>query len=115
MILGRLPLLLLLSPTPLMALTASGLFGIGRLPLSLLIAPPATALVTRGLYSSPKRRSGTLAVGGGHELYWQMHGAEDESAPTAVFLHGGPGAGCFERHAGFFDGSQGWRKPAVGY
>ena len=80
-----------------------------RLPLLWLwLGPPAAALVARGLYSSPKRRSGSLAVGADHTLYWQLHGSEDESAPTAVFLHGGPGAGCFERHAGFFDPRR-WR------
>jgi proline iminopeptidase len=39
-----------------------------------------------------------------HEVYYEVHGAPD--APlAALFLHGGPGAGCFPNHARFFDPS----------
>src|SRR5919199_1315781 len=37
-------------------------------------------------------RSGMLDVGDGHSLYWEVCG-NPEGKP-AVFLHGGPGAGC---------------------
>jgi len=46
-------------------------------------------------------KTGSLAVGRPHSLYYEVHGKAD-GAP-ALFLHGGPGAGCFRRHAGFFD------------
>jgi len=47
------------------------------------------------------RESGYLAVGDGHELYWELCGNPD--GKPAVFLHGGPGAGCDERARRFFD------------
>ncbi len=47
------------------------------------------------------RESGYLPVGDGHELYWEVCG-NPEGKP-AVFLHGGPGAGCDERARRFFD------------
>jgi len=40
-------------------------------------------------------------VGGGHSLYYELHGKA--CGVPALFLHGGPGAGCAQRHAGFFD------------
>jgi proline iminopeptidase len=42
-----------------------------------------------------------LAVGNGHELYLEQSG-NPEGIP-AVFLHGGPGAGCGPSHRRFFD------------
>lgn len=45
--------------------------------------------------------TGSLPVGDGFEVYFEEHGRKD-GAP-ALFLHGGPGAGCARRHAGFFD------------
>jgi proline iminopeptidase len=36
--------------------------------------------------------SGTLAVGDGHELYWETVG--NPAGLPAVWLHGGPGTGC---------------------
>ena len=42
-----------------------------------------------------------LAVGGGHRLYVEECGRPDGIA--AVFLHGGPGAGCEATHRRFFD------------
>ena len=37
-------------------------------------------------------RTGSLAVGDGHELYWEMCG--NPTGSPALFLHGGPGSGC---------------------
>jgi proline iminopeptidase len=45
--------------------------------------------------------SGWLAVGGGHELYWEESGNPD--GVPVVFLHGGPGGGCLPFHRRFFD------------
>ncbi len=45
--------------------------------------------------------SGTIDVGGGHEMYWEVCG-NPEGAP-ALFLHGGPGAGATRIHRRFFD------------
>lgn len=49
----------------------------------------------------PAANGGYTAANGGYEIYWEEHGKRD-GAP-ALFLHGGPGAGCSRRHAGFFD------------
>ena len=46
-------------------------------------------------------RSGWLDVGDGHSLYWELSG-NPEGKP-AVFLHGGPGAGCSPDHRRLFD------------
>jgi pimeloyl-ACP methyl ester carboxylesterase len=49
------------------------------------------------------RSTGRLEVGSlPHSLYYEVHGSTDPCAPVALFLHGGPGAGCFSRHACFF-------------
>ena len=65
--------------------------------------PCVAALAARpGLY--PLRAAvstGTLAVDDTHTLYYEVHGKADGC--PALFLHGGPGAGCSQRHAGFFD------------
>ena len=45
--------------------------------------------------------SGHLDVGDGHEIYYEQCG--NEAGIPAVFLHGGPGAGCDERSRRFFD------------
>ncbi|MCF1184307.1 prolyl aminopeptidase [Marichromatium gracile] len=42
-----------------------------------------------------------LDVGDGHQLYVEECGRRD--GVPAVFLHGGPGAGCEPAHRGFFD------------
>lgn len=76
----------------------------------------------RGLYPSTESiRNGTLQVDELHTLYYQEHGypriknnsinnhdnheyddvADDRL--VALFLHGGPGAGCTANHARFFD------------
>ena len=46
-------------------------------------------------------RSGHLDVGDGHQVYWELCG-NPEGKP-AVFLHGGPGAGCSPDHRRQFD------------
>jgi len=45
--------------------------------------------------------SGMLRVSDLHELYYEQCGAPDGKA--AVFLHGGPGGGCGDKHRRFFD------------
>ncbi|WP_323993635.1 MULTISPECIES: prolyl aminopeptidase [Nguyenibacter] len=50
--------------------------------------------------------SGFLAVGDGHELYWEQAG--NPSGRTVLFLHGGPGAGAGAVHRRFFDPDH-WR------
>ncbi|MBI3444966.1 MAG: prolyl aminopeptidase [Magnetospirillum sp.] len=45
--------------------------------------------------------SGMLAVGDGHELYWEVAG--NPEGPVVVFVHGGPGAGCAPAYRRFFD------------
>lgn len=45
--------------------------------------------------------SGLLDVGDGHQLYYEQCGNPD--GVPAVFLHGGPGAGCDSRSRTFFD------------
>ncbi|MCY4325399.1 MAG: prolyl aminopeptidase [Betaproteobacteria bacterium] len=51
------------------------------------------------------RCSGRLAVGDGHEIYWEEFG--DPQGPPAVYLHGGPGGGLQRFTAALFDA--GWR------
>jgi proline iminopeptidase len=46
-------------------------------------------------------RSGMLDVGDGHRLYWELCG--NPRGKPAVFLHGGPGAGCSPDHRRLFD------------
>ena len=45
--------------------------------------------------------SGMLDVGNGYEIYWELCG--NPAGKPAVFLHGGPGAGCNEDHRRLFD------------
>jgi proline iminopeptidase len=46
-------------------------------------------------------RTGMLAVGDGHTVFWELCGNPD--GRSAVFLHGGPGAGCNTDHRRLFD------------
>jgi proline iminopeptidase len=46
-------------------------------------------------------RSGMLAVGGGHEIYWEVSG--NPKGKPVVFLHGGPGGGTDGKQRRFFD------------
>ena len=50
--------------------------------------------------------SGWLDVGDGHHIHWQVCG--HPGAPAALFLHGGPGAGCTPGDRRWFD-PQRWR------
>lgn len=45
--------------------------------------------------------AGMLALGAGHEMYWEQCGNPD--GEPIVFLHGGPGAGAAAAHRRFFD------------
>ncbi|MFO1038849.1 MAG: prolyl aminopeptidase [Geminicoccaceae bacterium] len=45
--------------------------------------------------------SGWLPVGDGHEIYWERCG--NPQGKPALFLHGGPGAGCNADHRRLFD------------
>ncbi len=49
-------------------------------------------------------RTGMLDVGDGHRVYWELCGNPD--GKPAVFLHGGPGAGCSADHRRLFDPSR---------
>lgn len=46
-------------------------------------------------------QSGYLAVGEGHEIYWEECG--HPKGEPIIFLHGGPGAGCSEMSRRFFN------------
>jgi len=46
-------------------------------------------------------QSGTLEVGDGHNIYWEMCGNPD--GKPAVVLHGGPGSGCGPGWRRYFD------------
>jgi proline iminopeptidase len=46
-----------------------------------------------------------IDVGDGHSLYAQLWGNPD-AVETIVFLHGGPGSGCSNKHKSLFDPSQ---------
>lgn len=46
-------------------------------------------------------RAEWLAVGDGHELYFEESGRPD--GQPVVYLHGGPGSGCVPAQRGFFD------------
>ena len=74
-----------------------------RTRLLLMLALLHASFALRPLYPVKQAlRTGKHAVAGGvHTLYYEEHG-KDGGAP-ALFLHGGPGAGCSQRHAGFFD------------
>ena len=45
--------------------------------------------------------TGMLAVGDGHEIYWERCG--NPSGQPILFLHGGPGSGCTPSHRRYFD------------
>jgi proline iminopeptidase len=56
----------------------------------------------RGLYPAIEpSRQGHLAVGDGHEVYWEECG--NPAGKPVVFLHGGPGAGSDAKARRFFD------------
>ena len=49
-------------------------------------------------------QSGHLDVGDGHEIYWEACG--NPQGKPALFLHGGPGGGCYADHRRLFDPSR---------
>lgn len=60
------------------------------------------AAALRSLYPEiAPYRSGRLDVGDGHVVYWEMCG--NPKGKPALFLHGGPGGGCNEKHRRLFD------------
>jgi proline iminopeptidase len=62
----------------------------------------AAALERRGLYPPIEPfKSGMLDVGDGHRVYFERCG--DPDGTPAVFLHGGPGAGCSPAQRRLFD------------
>ncbi|GAQ81262.1 proline iminopeptidase [Klebsormidium nitens] len=68
-------------------------------------SPPAVETSTetlRTLYSSSKsHKQGHLKVSNLHTIYYEVFG--NPKGRPAVFLHGGPGAGCTANHSRFFD------------
>jgi len=70
----------------------------------------ASAKPTASVSSSPSPvlypplepfRTGVLETGDGHSIYWELCG--NPKGKPAVFLHGGPGAGCSPEHRRLFD------------
>ena len=56
----------------------------------------------RGLYPAIEPfKTGFLDTGDGHQVYWELVG--NPAGKPAVFLHGGPGAGCSVNHRRLFD------------
>ncbi|MGD9510794.1 MAG: prolyl aminopeptidase [Geminicoccaceae bacterium] len=56
----------------------------------------------RSLYPAQEPHAqGRLAVGDGHQIYWEICGSP--RGRPAVFLHGGPGGGCSAEHRRLFD------------
>jgi proline iminopeptidase len=67
--------------------------------------PAKNAAGVRSLYTGIKPyASGMLRVSEQHELYYEECG--NPRGKPAVFVHGGPGAGCDARARGFFDPSR---------
>ena len=71
--------------------------------LTACIMPPMnTESQRRGLYPAIEPyHTGTLEVGGGHELYYEESG--NPHGKAVVFLHGGPGGGCTDKMRRFFN------------
>jgi proline iminopeptidase len=64
--------------------------------------PDLSAPALRTLYPEIEPyRWGQLDVGDGHSVYWELCG--NPKGKPAVFLHGGPGAGCSPDHRRLFD------------
>ncbi|GFH47675.1 hypothetical protein CTEN210_04150 [Chaetoceros tenuissimus] len=66
-----------------------------------------TSFSNRTLYPLPKLvQNGTLQVDDIHSIYYEEYGnknSTEQKKRVALSLHGGPGAGAFQRHAQFFD------------
>jgi pimeloyl-ACP methyl ester carboxylesterase len=74
-----------------------------RLPSRASASLSAGGSLSRSLYALGQPLStGVLSTAeGGYEICYEEHGKQ--AGAPALFLHGGPGAGCSRRHAGFFD------------
>ena len=71
--------------------------------------PPTTTTALRQLYppwNETRIRNGTLKVNNVHTLHYVIYYGDSSSSLVGLFLHGGPGAGCFPNHARFFDSSR---------
>jgi len=63
---------------------------------------PSAAGTLRTLYPPIEPyEHGRLAVGDGHDVYWEACG--NPRGRPALFLHGGPGGGCTAEHRRLFD------------
>lgn len=61
-----------------------------------------TATARTGLYPPiTPFQTGMLDTGDGHQIYWELCG--NPQGKPAVFVHGGPGAGCSVDHRRLFD------------
>ena len=61
-----------------------------------------TKISPRALYPAIEPfQTGVLDTGDGHLIYWELCG--NPLGKPAVFLHGGPGAGCSAEHRRLFD------------
>jgi hypothetical protein len=68
--------------------------------VSLAEAPPPPTVPTpqRVIYPpATSTGSGTLKVSELHSVYYRVYGNPD--GPAALVVHGGPGAGCYDKHA----------------
>ena len=66
-------------------------------------APPPTPALRELYPPSTAHTNGTLQVDSIHTLYYEVHGNPNKPGKSALFLHGGPGAGCTPTHARFFN------------
>ena len=99
-------------PTPLLLLALQAAALLAPLPTRRITRSQAASTRRRPLHRSPDlEQDGYLPVGDGHEIYYQVKTLKknfEEPLPTALWLHGGPGAGCYPNHARFFDPEK-WR------
>ena len=71
--------------------------------LSFILSVKSLAPAYHPLYPSSLHTSeGFISTAGSAKLYYREYGCVSGGIP-AIFLHGGPGAGCFSNHARFFD------------
>ena len=99
-------------PTPILLLALQAAALLAPLPTRRITRLQAASTRRRPLHRSPDlEQDGYLEVGDGHEIYYQVKTLKKnfgEPLPTALWLHGGPGAGCYPNHARFFDPEK-WR------
>jgi proline iminopeptidase len=65
------------------------------------MSPASTAALAQLYPPIEPFRHGMLDAGDGHQVYWELCG--NPQGKPAVFLHGGPGAGCNPRHRRLFN------------